>query len=420
MSSILTAEEILFLEKINKQKQKHLEAQAKYRASKKEEIKIYNKKYHEQKQAQLKEINKKLSKEPKPEPTPINIQELTQPPIVDKRTRRGRKKATTTDIKPSYETRAEPLEYSTMTGYVDKANTIHKIFKNKPLPQEVKAELRKLLNDNANINEPLILAEMNYLNNDIEPTIQTLRTIYTNDNSFKSYINVLAVITSHFKTLNKSVYQTLTKTNIFVNKQVQEKRELNEVAPGDEGKIIDLDKSLILSNIDKLDNIGDKLIFALYTLMPSRREEWRSVKITTEANTNKLNDINYLILSTNPKQVVFNDYKTSRKYGKQVFNIPEDLNQVINKYISMKGLKPNDYLFGLDRDRKEYISQPNFSKKISDVFKKVYKIPISLRFLRQSWSVWINTQKISIKAKKEYINMMAHSQAESDKYFKLL
>jgi len=418
MSSILTAEEILFLEKINKQKQKHLEAQAKYRASKKEEIKVYNKKYHEQKQAQLKEINKKLLKEPTP--TPINIQELTQPPNVDKRTRRGRKKATTTDIKPSYETRAEPLEYSTMKGYVDKANTINKIFKNKPLPQEVKAELRKLLNDNTNINEPLILAEMSYINNDIEPTIQTLRTLYTNDNSFKSYINVLAVITSHFKTLNKTVYQTLTKTNIFINKQVQEKRELNEVAPGDEGKIIDLDKSLILSNIDKLNNIGDKLIFALYTLMPSRREEWRSVKITTEANTNKLNDINYLILSTNPKQVVFNDYKTSRKYGKQVFNIPEDLNQVINYYISMKGLKPNDYLFGLDRDRKEYISQPNFSKKISDVFNKVYKIPISLRFLRQSWSVWINTQKISIKAKKEYINMMAHSQAESDKYFKLL
>ena len=90
MSSILTAEEILFLEKINKQKQKHLEAQAKYRASKKEEIKVYNKKYHEQKQAQLKEINKKLLKEPTP--TPINIQELTQPPKVDKRTRRGKKK----------------------------------------------------------------------------------------------------------------------------------------------------------------------------------------------------------------------------------------------------------------------------------------------------------------------------------------
>ena len=154
--------------------------------------------------------------------------------------------------------------------------------------------------------------------------------------------------------------------------------------------------------------------------MPSRREEWRTIKITTEQNTDKLNDINYLIISTSPKRIVFNDYKTYKKYGKQIFNIPDELDNIINKHISIKGLKPNDYLFGLDRDKKEYISQPNFSKKISAVFNKVYNIPISLRFLRQSWSVWINTQKISVKAKKEYINMMSHSEAESQKYFKLL
>lgn len=417
-SSILTPEEIAFLDKINKQKQKHNEAQAKYRASKAEEIKVYNQKYHEEKRTKLKEINKKLLKEPTP--TLINIQEITEPPKVDKRTRRGKKQATTTDIKPSYETRAEPLEYSTIKTYIDKANIINKIFKKSPLPPKVKAELNKLLNDNKDINESLILAEMDYINNDIEPTIQTLRTHYKNDNSFKTYINILAVITSHLKTLNKSVYQTLTKTNIFINNQVQDKRELNEVKEGDEGKIIDLDKTTILSNLEKLDNIDDRLIFALYTLMPSRREEWRSVKLTTETNINKLNDINYLIISTNPKQIIFNEYKTYKKYEKQVFEIPEDLNQVINKYISFKGLKPNDYLFGLVRDRREYISQGNFSQKISDVFNKVYGIPISLRFLRQSWSVWINTQKISIKAKKEYIKMMAHSEAESQKYFKLL
>lgn len=417
-SSILTPEEVAFLDKINKQKQKHNEAQAKYRASKADEIKVYNQNYHKQKRIELQEINKKLLKEPAP--TPINIQQITEIPKVDKRTRRGKKQATITDIKPSYETRAEPLELSTIKTYVDKANIINKIFKKSPLPPKVKAELNKLLNDNPNIDEALILAEMDYIKNDIEPTIQALRIYYTNDNSFKSYINILAVITSHLKTLNKTVYQTLTKTNIFTNKKVQEKRELNEVAEGDEGKIIDLDKSLILSNIDKLDNIDDRLLFALYTLMPSRREEWRSVKLTTETNINKLNDINYLIISKSPKEVVFNDYKTSRKYGKQIFNIPDELDNIINKYINIKGLKPNDYLFGLDRDKREYISQPNFSKKISDVFQKIYKIPISLRFLRQSWSVWINTQKISIKAKKEYINMMAHSQAESDKYFKLL
>jgi hypothetical protein len=98
--------------------------------------------------------------------------------------------------------------------------------------------------------------------------------------------------------------------------------------------------------------------------MPSRREEWRSVKLTTETNINKLNDINYLIISKSPKEVVFNDYKTSRKYGKQIFNIPDELDNIINKYINIKGLKPNDYLFGLDRDKREYISQPNFQKRL--------------------------------------------------------
>jgi len=106
-SSILTPEEVAFLDKINKQKQKHNEAQAKYRASKADEIKVYNQNYHKQKRTQLQEINKKLLKEPAP--TPINIQQITEIPKVDKRTRRGKKQATTTDIKPSYETRAEPL-----------------------------------------------------------------------------------------------------------------------------------------------------------------------------------------------------------------------------------------------------------------------------------------------------------------------
>jgi ATP-dependent protease Clp ATPase subunit len=76
-----------------------------------------------------------------------------------------------------------------------------------------------------------------YINNDIEPTIAKLREHYKNDNSFKSYINILAVITSHFKTLDKQIYQTLTKSNIFVNQQVQEVRENNELS--------DFKKSLI-------------------------------------------------------------------------------------------------------------------------------------------------------------------------------
>ncbi len=66
---------------------------------------------------------------------------------------------------------------------------------------------------------------MDYLN-DIEPTIETLRGDYSNDNSLKSYPNILTVTTSHLPSL-KDNYQTLPKLNINVNKAVQDLREEN-------------------------------------------------------------------------------------------------------------------------------------------------------------------------------------------------
>ena len=200
----------------NTQKHKHY-----IELNTKKNLKITIKKKYEDQRTKLNEINKKIV-----QPTPINIQQIiVEPPKIDKRTRRGKKiTPTTNDIQPSYETRKTPLEYSTIEDYIKKADILQRIFTTKSLSQQVKAELRKLLNDNTNINELLILNEMTYINNDIEPTIAKLREHYKNDNSFKSYINILAVITSHFKTLDKQIYQTLTKTNIFVNQQVQEVR----------------------------------------------------------------------------------------------------------------------------------------------------------------------------------------------------
>ena len=292
----------------------------------------------------------------------------------------------------------------------------------KNLSEQVKAELRKLLNDNTKINELLILNEMTYINNDIEPTIAKLREHYKNDNSFKSYINILAVITSHFKTLDKQIYQTLTKTNIYVNKKVQEVRENNELDEVDFRKIIDLDRTTILSNITKLKRIDDILLYALYTLFPARRCDWRNVKLTVETDTEKLKDdsTNYLIISTSPFKVVFNDYKTYKKYKQQVFELDDpNLNEIITQYIVLDKLKPNDYLFHLQRSVKEIISEPDFSNKVSNVFDKVYDIPISVRFIRMSWASALYAKNPSVREIKEIATKMAHSVDESSKYKKL-
>lgn len=416
----LTVEEIAFLNKIEERKQKHKQAQAKYRASNKDKIADYNKKYN---QEQKDKMNSILSKQPKiPHPTPINIQEITaSPEKLDKRTRRG-KQQKTGDIKPFYETRKQPLEYSTIDGYIDKAGVIQKLFLKKSLSQEVKAELRKLFNDNKSIDEELILSEMPYINNYIEPTINRLRKRYKNDNSFKTYLNILVVITSHLKTLNKSVYQTLTKLNIYINKQVQDKRKENILDEGDEGKIINLDQTEILTNIQKLKTIKDKLIYGLYTLFPARREEWRFTKLTTEANKDKLiHPVNNYLIISNPKRVIFNNYKTSKTYGQQTFNIDDkNLNNILDEYIMSNGLKENDYLFGLDRNKKEIISQPNFSKLISNVFFKVHNIPISLRFLRMAHISRLLKTNPSIKQMETLAFQMANSLDEQRRYNKIL
>ena len=417
MSGILTEAEVAFLQKIEQDKIKHREASMRYRASNKDKIASYNKIYNDGKKTKLNEIKSKL---PEILPTPINIQEIVAiSSKIDRRTRRG-KKATkaTAEIVPNYIKRKEPLEYSSIEDYMKKADMIQRIFVNKSLSQELKAELRKLFNDNQSINEPFILNEMAYVNDDIEPTIHKLRAHYKNDNTFRGHLNVLTVITSHLKTLNKSVYQTLTKLHIYINKQIQEKRKYNKIT--DKEKIIDLDKTTILSNIKKLKSINDVLIYALYTLQPPRRLEYRLTRITTETDKTKLegND-NYLIVSTTPKKFIFNNYKTSKTYKQQEINVEDDvLNSIINKYIYSNELKYNDYLLSLNRNKEEIISQPNFSSKVSNVFKAIYGISISIRFLRMSWSSNFMEKNPSVKEVEDMAYKLAHSEQEFRLYDK--
>jgi len=258
--------------------------------------------------------------------------------------------------------------------------------------------------------------EMGFIKDDIEKTINTIRKIHKNDNSFKAYINILAVITSHFKNL-KNAYQIYSQLGKKTNLAVQEHREENQVEEGDENKIIDVGEEAFNKNVGKLNKIEDIMIFALYMLFPSRRLDYKNMLITSENDTSKLDGINYLILSS-PKMFVFNQYKTDKKYGKQIFEIPTSLDVIINKYINMKGLKSGDYLFSLKRNKKEAVAESNFSSKVSNVFNKVYDTFISVRFISMSWASSLYTKNPTVKQIKELAYMMSHSPLESHLYNK--
>ena len=424
----LTKEEQDFLEKRERRKQLHNEAQKRYIERQKldnpnfqEEYNRAHREYYHQDKEREEKLRKKLMKEAE-KVLPIVKEIYEEVPNVNKRTRRGKKKIENIDVKPLYLTRKEPLELSTINTYIDKLNIISKFMSIQPLSQDIKQELHKLIDDKP-FDEKKILKEFPYLQYDnIEDTIDKLRQKYKNDNSFKSYINVLVVLTSHIPSL-KDVYQILTKLNIDINKTVQSIREENIIAEDDKDKIINLDEKVITKNLEKFDNIEEKLIYALYTLFPARRLDYKDMKLTNETEISKLKDTNYNYLVINDKdkyKFIFNNYKTYKKYGQQVFEVPDNLAKILNSYIFIKKIKPNQYLFHLERDAREPYSEGNFSKKVIYVFKKIYNTDVSARFLRMSWVVFLSKQHPSLKERKELAFKMAHSPNEQLSYNKII
>jgi hypothetical protein len=131
----LSVDEIAFSEKIDKERKQHAEAQKKYR----------NKKAH------------------------------------DGRTKKGKRQIA--EIVPSFQTRKTELKDNTLKSYTSNSDIIHRILTGKSLFPELEEELLKLFTDEA-FDEKNLIDNMDYLN-DIEPTIETKRSIYSNNNSFK-------------------------------------------------------------------------------------------------------------------------------------------------------------------------------------------------------------------------------------------
>ena len=66
------------------------------------------------------------------------------------------------------------------------------------------------------------------------------------------------------------------------------------------------------------------------------------------------------------------------------------------------------------------MNESNYSTKVSSVFKKIYGVPISIRFIRMSHSTWLHKQNPTARVIKDYTEMMAHSPHESALYKKYI
>lgn len=379
-----------------------------FRKMKAEQMKLYR-----SKRKALEETNKPTDIPKKSVVIPL-INTSTKTPVMKQPKGLKYKINKVIDTVPSYITRDTALEPITITNYISKLNMINKIMLGNPLSDNIKTELLKLMNNNI-FNEESLFNEMTYLN-DIDTVIKALRDKYQNDNTFMAYLIAFAVIVSHIPSL-RSEYLKITTLAKTLSKQSQDKRDDN--IADDPNKIIDLsNRQKLLDNINSLPNITDKLIYALNTLIPPRRLEYRFVVITDEIDPNMLRDTNNYLVIRGKWRFVFNEYKTAKSLEQQVVSIPDDLKEILLSYIKSKKLSIGDYLFHLKRSKKEIISQSNFSKKISKVFEKVYGTEISNRYLRYSASTTANNQNLSKKERQQLAYDMGHSLNQNLSYSK--
>jgi hypothetical protein len=299
------------------------------------------------------------------------------------------------------------LKPSTIENYIEKILFISNKIKNKKLNKEY---LIKIYTETFNNkHEEYIIKNLDLDNLDL---INFLKNNYKNENTIKSYLIPFTVLCSKIEYYkNGNIHNKLIEYINEINKNYENERDNNSISINDKDKIIiNYDIKELTNNLNKLENIEDKLIYALYTFIPPRRLEYSNMLITNNISNNKNN--NYLIMENDiPKYFVFNNYKTNKVFGEQKYEIDDNIKELINNYINEKKINLNEYLFNYNAN--------TFGKKITSIFKKLYNENITVRWLRISYTSNIRKQNLTNNELKIISDKMAHSLETNSRYNKI-
>ena len=148
------------------------------------------------------------------------------------------------------------------------------------------------------------------------------------------------------------------------------------------------------------------LTAAVYTLFPPRRLEWRLVKVkntASDAIANQVGGMNYYFKDTHT--LVFNEYKTKAKYGKQVFTLRKG-----SPLETILTARPEGLLF--HNEKGDAYDAKAFSKKV------IRDTEHSVNDFRHSYITEFLKSAPSVASKLETAEMMAHNIGTQAKYQK--
>jgi integrase len=162
----------------------------------------------------------------------------------------------------------------------------------------------------------------------------------------------------------------------------------------------------------------DLLILSLYTLVAPRRNEYMDMYLINEYKDGLDENKNYLDFSN--KQFVFLTYKTSKKYGVQKVDIPDDLFNIIKMYLKHHPLNPSKGKFKFPKNTEikflVYNDGSNFNSNnaITRILNKIFNKKIGSSMLRHIYL----SSKYDISEMQEDAENMGHSLEQQKEYLK--
>jgi len=313
-----------------------------------------------------------------------------------------------------------------------KKNLITKLTEKSLSPNSVNLYVRNL----ELLNDDLPLKNFNFLSK----TDEILKKIHSyKDNTARGYLISIVTILKMFKDDNKKLnkmYQFYNEKMNEIAKKIKDNTNVGELTQVQKENWIELDS--VKKQLDDLKNMVEKfknnkvlnnnqyntllsyLILSLYTLEePRRNKDYQDCNIVGNYTDNLPNDKNYI----SPNKLIFNVYKTSKKYGKQIFDIKPELKEVIDIYVKhhplLKGklTKKDNVPFLVYYDGSPLDSVNSITRILNKIFGKkigssqLRKIYVSDKFGKNS-----ELQKLQ-NEQKEVAEKMGHTVATQNYYY---
>lgn len=301
-----------------------------------------------------------------------------------------------TNIKPL---KTKNLQDSTINTYIKSIEKIVNLY-DCQMVEMVKEELYKVFKNQKGKKLKFINDYFQFIENDPNKCFNLIKDKIegTKDILYASITSLSSRLKNMKKTYNLFSVINRDKIKEEYKKDLDNKKTESDI-------IINLDSDLIKSKLDSFEN-NNKLIFALYTLIPPRRLDYSNMKIsytgTYDTNGNYYDFVN--------KKFIFNDYKTKRHYGQIIADIPSSLIDIIDNWCELN---------------KDLNTFPTITPYIiNKIFKMVFDIKnISVNCLRHSYLTKLNNDGILSKMTETERHKLAldmmHSRNKQNIYIKI-